>query len=455
MKNYFKKVFFSLIRQNKEIFRLYTVLFSRKRKQIVANELKRLTSLENLTDEEIYTINQDLLEKALDNSFNKSEYYRKQKIVKSRNTVETLKTLPILTKKVIHDNLYEILCDGYELKDLVKRQTGGSTGTPFTFYVDKYASEKDNAQHWHLYYSMGYIKGDSIITFSGITVPQKDIDRNVFWKEEKADLLFGNYKFSSTHLNSKNFKHYFDKINSIQPKIIRSYPSSVFKLATFLKEQNLSFAFNIKGVNVTSEVLHTYQKTLIEKELRTTVYNEYGNKEMTVFAKSNGKSNILRTSPIYSYVEVVDEMGLDVKIGETGRIITTGFLNKAIPFIRYDTGDYGKVAKRNGGVIEFESIVGRSQDYIVNSEGEKIFLTGLYSQFPKTFDKIYEWQIMQDEIGKIKLLINKSNNFDQTDESNILKHTYFSNFDIKIVYTDKIEKTIAAKHQYVIQNIQI
>lgn len=70
-------------------------------------------------------------------------------------------------------------------------------------------------------------------------------------------------------------------------------------------------------------------------------------------------------------LEIVDDSGKQIKEG-TGRIIATSLINKALPFIRYDTGDIGTI-KIDDGVPKLTNIMGRQYELLKTPEGEHIY----------------------------------------------------------------------------------
>lgn len=449
-----KNRIFKQINRFPRIKHLYSFLFSRKRKTIVKNTLLKLSAIQKLTDEGKQKVNDECLYNYLKQTIPETPYYSQYKILlnNKENILSNFNCLPILTKKQIQKNS-TLLINKLTKKSLVKRTTGGSTGQPLEFWTDKYSTEIDNAHHWHLYKLMGYTKNDIIISFGGMSIPKTDIDKNRYWLEDKNDNVFGDFKFSANHLNESTFEFYIKKIKEINPSIIRSYPSTMLILTDLMMEHKTEFDFKLKGINLSSEVCTLSQKTFLENYWNTKITNEYGNKELTVFCYSSPGGNSLKSSPIYGYTEVLDYKDNPVKLGEVGRIVTTGFLNYGMPFIRYDTGDLGILTKRNGGVVEFKEITGRTQDYIVNKLKEKIRTVSIYSDKMESILKIKSWQLIQDTPGILKIYVIKGNKFTEADEINIRNHSYLTEFEIDFYYVNELQRTKAGKLPFVIQKI--
>ena len=53
-------------------------------------------------------------------------------------------------------------------------------------------------------------------------------------------------------------------------------------------------------------------------------------------------SDKIHIHPFIGFLELIDKNGNIIKnYNKKGEIVVTGFLNKALPLIRYKTGDYG------------------------------------------------------------------------------------------------------------------
>ncbi|ENM3912299.1 hypothetical protein GI292_003541, partial [Vibrio cholerae] len=158
----------------------------------------------------------------------------------------------------------------------------------------------------------------------------------------------------------------------------------------------------------------------IEKAFAARVYFEYGHTEISIYCYTCDNDYVYRSSPLYGYVEVLDENGNDVPEGGIGKIVVTGFNNFGMPFVRYDTGDLGELIKRNRGFVKFRAIHGRSQDYLLTSDLQKVYLTALiFGQHLHAFKNIKKWQLYQDEPGKVVIRIVKGDYYTKDDEDEI------------------------------------
>ena len=111
--------------------------------------------------------------------------------------------------------------------------------------------------------------------------------------------------------------------------------------------------------------------------------------------------------PLYGHVELVDEAGQPItEPGVQGEVVATGFDNKAMPFIRYRTGDIaqwstGPEHRDLPGFAVLERIEGRDSDFIYGRDGRAIPMTSVGGLRPPAFARIDAVQYEQFEPGRL------------------------------------------------------
>jgi len=330
--------------------------------------------------------------------------------------------------------------------------TGGTTGTPLTFPV---SSHKEYEHHEFAFELFGYQKGDEIVSFDGIDVSEDKIKRNIFWKQmSRTNLPYGKISFSVLYLNDETVLVYINELNKIKPDFIRGFPSAINYLAVFILENKIQLAFDLKGVYLTAETIFPNQISNIKKSFKCPVSLEYGHSEISVFAYTIDDSYEYYCSPFYGYTEIIGAEGMHVNVGEVGEIVVTGFYNKAMPFIRYKTGDLALFNGNKDGLTRLARIDGRTQDYILNENRDKIFLVGLiYGGHHKFLDSIKKWQIIQNKPGLIDIKIIKGDSFCSNDEKAITE-LFIKNDGIRsnIEFVNEIDFTSRGKNKFLLQN---
>lgn len=139
-------------------------------------------------------------------------------------------------------------------------------------------------------------------------------------------------------------------------------------------------------------------------------FNEYGCGEVGTIAHECKFGN-LHVNSENVIVEIVDDHGEDVAIGEVGEIVVTDLVNYSMPLIRYKIKDFGAFGSDccecGVGLPIIKEIFGREYDYLVNDIGEKFhgeFFLYIVEELARGGVVLDGVQFLQDE--KLNIVVN-------------------------------------------------
>lgn len=399
------------------------------------------------------------LNKLIKHAYETVPYYKKIFIErgltpKSIQNFNDLKQLPYLSKEIIQNNLNDLVSNKYNKNNMVYVTTSGSTGIPMAFYDQKYlATDLENAFMFNQWNRVGF----DINKRNRCVILRGNILKNGISKKVGDQLIL-----SSFHLSEDNMKKYIKMIEDFQPDFIQAYPSSIDILSDFIIDNGIFIKLKqLKAILCGSENIYAFQRKKIEKAFNTRVYSWYGHTEKCCLSGECEKSDYYHIFSEYGYTELINENGKDVtEEGEVGEIVATGFNNYIVPFIRYKTMDLAVNTNemcscgRNYRLIK--NIQGREQEQIVTKNGTKIS-NMIFTQHYNVFEKIKIMQLEQNEIGKVVVKIVKKENFNNDDLNemiNKIKSIVGKQLDIKVKFVTNINRTIAGKYKFLIQNIK-
>ena len=357
---------------------------------------------------------------------------------------------PIISKAIIMKNPLSFIDDRYKNNRLYKDHTSGTTGTPLEIYLD-YDSVREQYAFFHarVKFKYGIKFNDRWAIIGSQRVVRAEKNKAPFWV---YNFFSSQIYFSSLHIAEWSYADYFKAMQSFQPRYLISYTSSIYELAKFFHNEQWSFTF--KAIITNAEPLLDYQRKLLEKVFRCPVIETYGQAELVCFANTF-PDGTMRESPDMGVTEIIKDNYDD----EYGKLIATGFLNKAMPLIRYDTDDLiseksikSIFKKNNTGLPLFKKILGRSDDIITTSDGRKIVqIDGIFSN---DID-IISGQIVQQTLTDFTIKVVPGNNWN--DECRIqLKKNFLeriNSVNVNIVECSKIQKTWAGKHRVIISEL--
>jgi phenylacetate-CoA ligase len=370
-----------------------------------------------------------------------------------------LQKLPFLTKDIIRKNFKNLIAVNYPTKKFQYQTTGGTTGTPLGFYVEKDAWYAEELAYQKIVINRaGYNLRGRFLYLREASIRSSDKDK--FWNY----VFFGkSLILSSYHMSKENLLKYIEKIRHFKPKFIIAYPSSISLLAGFMKNNNINLSHEIEFILLSGENIYDWQQSLLKEIFQCKILSSYGNAERTAWAASCEKSDYYHFFPEYGIVEFVDKKSRSLKNeGEKGEIVGTGFHNYIFPFIRYKTGDIGIYTNkkclcgRNYPLLK--NIHGRSHQFVVSRTQSYIPISGLYGLVAKSSNNVIDTQLYQDSPGKIVLMIMRSRTYSEIDEQNILSNfqkKFGSEIELIVDYVDDIPRTPRGKHQFLIQKLPI
>ncbi|MGG1516564.1 hypothetical protein ABE504_14190 [Paenibacillus oryzisoli] len=138
--------------------------------------------------------------------------------------------------------------------------------------------------------------------------------------------------------------HFANQIIKTSPHMIQGRCSALYKIAEyFSKKSGLQVPSSLLFVQNWGEFLQPAQRALIESVFRVPLLDYYGMEEMWLIAFSN-KQGQLEIDEQFVHLEIIDpHTGQCLDAGEYGDIVITSYAMKSLPFVRYRSGDIGRV----------------------------------------------------------------------------------------------------------------
>lgn len=217
--------------------------------------------------------------------------------------------------------------DDYRLRWMPARTvtTGGTNGVPAMVSV----SIQSTLIEWgHIAYTWGMAGVDVTcpkLTFRGSTLGQGFAERPFFYQA-----TYNHFAVSPFHLSPGLFQNLLDEMGDFRPVAIWGYPSAITPFAQWVREVGpLPALQSIRAVLLASEGAFDWQVELFKQAFGAAVVRWYGQSEKVAFASGCPRGDdAYHVHPTYGQVELVDD-----------RIVATGFTNRAMPLLRYDTED--------------------------------------------------------------------------------------------------------------------
>lgn len=327
--------------------------------------------------------------------------------------------LPIVTKELLR---------GCPIGDRAIRRltslnanTGGTTGQPLNFRLDRKALALEWAHIHGIWSQLGFEPGASKLTLRGLNLGNRPIVyRNIHNEYVINCYLPWNAVFQELRkiLTRKDifFLHGY-------PSLVAEFCYQLEAIDPFLRDL---LQKSLKGILLGSEYPLPIFRDAIESCFTAPTLSWYGHSEMACLATEKlGVKGRYYVLPSYGLAEAIPS-----EDGEY-RLISTSFINTVSPFIRYDTGDLITEPEFHEGFLQsFTISSGRSGDFVCDRKGQKISLTALiHGRHHEAFGYLRSVQVYQIHHGEIQVLVVPKADLDLS-VGDILKVFDFSNLDM-------------------------
>lgn len=372
-------------------------------------------------------------------------------------SLSDIQNLPILRKEDIRNNLETIRCGNIPGKRLQLSRTGGSTGEPTWYYLDRKGMDWNRGTVYRSAEWAGSFLGECTMQMMGSHYDLDDFDR-LKWKA--IFFLQRYFDCPVAKVNDEIFRKYYLTMLRRKPTSIWGYASGIYLFSLFIERNfpgaNLEF---VRCLITSSETLLPHQREKIEDVFgKGKVYDHYGSREMYIASECPAHDGYHIHSEVI-LLEVVDDSGHWKAPGELGRILVTDLSNEAFPFIRYEIGDVGVLPRSDSpcrcGVTlpKLEKIEGRIADVVVLPD--RMLTAPNFTVMISDVPGVVSYQILQNSMDELILNIVKGADFTDKTES-YLKYAMgqlCGDIPVRMEYKNEIEVPKSGKRRYVISSI--
>jgi phenylacetate-CoA ligase len=365
---------------------------------------------------------------------------------------EDLARCPFTTKEDLQRHRDELASRNIPPRQRLYITTGGSTGAPVGFHLQKGVSRpKEQAFLEAQWARAGYARSSRLAVIRGHVTTDRAAGPIARYDATRDWLMLSSY-----HLTEARLPEYLEALERFRPDILHAYPSAALQLAEYLERSGQSWRIPLRCILAGSERLNIPQKRLLERVFGCRVFRWYGHAERVVLAAEGRRSELFHFWPAYGFVEFgePDAAGFCEVIGTT-------FHNLAMPLVRYRTGDYVRLADpRVDGDLEFPwpavaEIAGREQEFLVSREGRRISLTA-FNMHDDIFDGLYAVQFFQDTPGVAEFRYVPSPQFHASRLEAIragVQRKLGDDFTVVFREVRETERTARGKHRWLVSSL--
>ncbi len=390
------------------------------------------------------TDNSSNLDNILNWAVNNVPFYKQFKGFKS------IYDFPIINKGVIKEHEDAMIANGFIKEKLFVESTSGSTGTPLKVYQDRGKRIRARADTIAFSEIAGYSFGTKLY-YSRVW---NELNNKSRWQSLVQNIVMQD----SSRLSDEDLSAFLRQLeNDPSEKSVLIFASTLAALYHYMIRNNVSTTAKVKCFITMSESLAEEVRNGIKDLFHTSVVARYSNCECGIIAQQCCDETEYHINAASFFVETLkfdsdEPAGNDIP----GRIVVTDLFNRAMPLIRYDTGDVGVISLSPkchlpGRVLS--RVDGRRIDCIYSTDG-KVLSPYVINNTLWRFNELKQYQFIQNHDNNYLIKLNtKKNEFYRINELlTELKKYIGQDANITVEFVDEIPLLASGKRKQVINN---
>ncbi|MEJ8658654.1 phenylacetate--CoA ligase family protein [Streptomyces sp. MS1.AVA.4] len=363
-------------------------------------------------------------------------------------SLDEVAKLPVIDKEVLRGRpLEELLADGVVPGTVPTFRTSGSTGRRVTVVHDQHSHDYHMASCVRRFLATGrYRPTDRLSHIRPFAPPSRGFQKAGLFRRHVL-------------LTDRPMDEIKAELLAAAPQVIIGYPVHLRALLRALTPAELTaLRGTLKLVMTESELLVPEHRALLEREFGAPVHDEYSAFEVLNIAYEcvHQRAHLAEDRLL---VEILGPDGQPVPDGTEGRVVVTAFMERAMPLIRYDLGDVGRIdtdpcpCGRRFRTLRLTA--GRVNDAVLLPTGRQLY-PDTFLHLAATFPGIAECSVVQSREGAVRLNVVPSTPLSRAawDELTAavrerLLTVAGCDFPLEVVRTDSIEITGGGKGRFV------
>jgi len=365
-------------------------------------------------------------------------------------TFQDFQALPFVTKEDVNSHLDRMISPQLR-KGALTDYTGGSTGKPLRFVVDRSFHRWDAALELRGRGWYGAREGDKVALVWGA---QRDMHEWGWRARLKAKIVRERYLNAFSMTESK-MKAFAEMLIRWQPAMFRAYGSALCLFAEYVRDRGID-GIRPRFTELTAEKVTGPQRQLLEEVFHCSVATWYSSREMgtIAFQCPPGGRHVCETR----YLELVAD-GKVVEPGQMGEVVITSLHQFTMPFIRYKLADIAVYEPNpcscGRGLPILGEVLGRTNDFLVTADGQ--FIHPEY--FAYTFRaraEVARYQVYQPDQEHLTVRLVCRDEVDQAWLQEVrqeLLGQLGNRMQLTLETVDDIPLSPAGKHRFIVSEI--
>ncbi len=311
-----------------------------------------------------------------------------------------LATFPVIDRLTLRRGRAEFESSGYSGMEMREVSTSGTSGSPLTVRQDREKRRRSVADTIYFNDSFGQRVGDRLMWLRhwppALAKPRyKQVLQNIVPVEVAG-------------MDEVACEKIVDVLRRGQVNAILGYTTALWALARHIEHSGRGTAsYGLRVIINDSEMLAPTVKSRLEAAFGCPVVDRYANNENGILAATSPYDARYRVNHASYRMEFL-KLGGDEPAapGTPARIVVTDLFNRAMPIIRYDTGDLAVVSLLpSDGEVLLERIEGRRADVVYDTDGTEVSASTVATVMYE-FTEILQYQLVQEGARDYRLAVS-------------------------------------------------
>jgi len=297
--------------------------------------LRVLRADERWTAEQVARCQLSALRQIFDHARRTVPYYAGYPRAEIRS-FDDLKRFPVLDRETVLQNQEDLLSRDVPPHRRIRAGTTGTTGASLRVAYTEKLARANWAFLLRQWAWAGVEPRRSRITLQGARVVPANRADPPFWTHNAPERQI---LMSIFHISEQTAPSYLDFLQKHAGCVLEGFPSVLGILADFALDRGIQIPMTV--VFTSGEPLFPPLRAKIERAFRARVFDTYGMTEYCGLIQECERGR-MHLAPEYGFLEILNERGDPAPPGVDGDFVWTGFLNEAMPLVRYRIGDRGQ-----------------------------------------------------------------------------------------------------------------
>lgn len=364
-----------------------------------------------------------------------------------------LSDLPVVSKATIRPEAERFLARGWEHMPHISKRTGGTTGDPWQYPLDKAAWTHIYAAALHFYERTGYRYGERVVLLgapASLGLDERGLKTRLRRRIERHETRLAGFAIDP----DASARRVADD-RAAGAALWYGFAGTIAAMADVTLERGMTVR-PPRAIVTTAEPLQPAWRERITSAFGRVPFDQYGCQDGGVLTQTCGRGRF-HVAENLSIVEVL-EGDSPAPPGVEGEVAVTNLHARVLPFLRYKTGDRASLGDgpcpcgTPGATLE--GVAGRQVDRLELAGGIRITGLSFGSVFMGT-PNVRRWQVVQEDAGRLTVRLDVDPGFGPEEAAHVergFRERVGDRVRVDLTTTAPLERTEGGKYKLVVRS---